>query len=240
MQEGDVLVTDMTDPNWGAGDEGAPAIVTNRGGCTCHAAIIARELGIPAIVGCGNATGAGREGGRHRSCAEGDTGHVYRGKLDSRSSPPTSAPAAIPAQDHDERRQPGLAFEFAQIPNGGVGLARLEFVINNMIGIHPGPSPTSVPAGQPARRDHPLAAATRRPGSSSSRSWSRASPPSPRPSIRKPVIVRLSDFKSNEYRKLLGGEIYEPGEENPMLGFRGASRYIAHSFRDCFEMKSPR
>ncbi len=240
VQPGDVLVTDMTDPNWEPVMKRAAAIVTNRGGRTCHAAIIARELGIPAIVGCGNATEVLDEGDSVTvSCAEGDTGYVYRGKLEYEVITTDMGKLPdLPVKIMMNVGNPELAFEFAQIPNGGVGLARLEFVINNMIGIHPKAilELDQVPASlrsEILRRSRgyltpkqffiekivegvaTLAAAF----------------------YPRPVIVRLSDFKSNEYRKLLGGEIYEPEEENPMLGFRGASRYIAHSFRDCFEME---
>jgi pyruvate,water dikinase len=240
VQAGDILVTDMTDPNWEPVMKRASAIVTNRGGRTCHAAIIARELGIPAIVGCGNATTALHEDESVTvSCAEGDTGYVYRGALEFEvtRTDVTNLPP-LPVKIMMNVGNPELAFEFCQIPNGGVGLARLEFVINNMIGIHPkaildiGHVPASL--GDEIRR----------------RSRGYASPETfyveklvegvatiAASFYPKPVIVRLSDFKSNEYRKLLGGEIYEPEEENPMLGFRGASRYVAHSFRDCFELE---
>ena len=240
VQPGDVLVTDMTDPNWEPVMKRASAIVTNRGGRTCHAAIIARELGIPAIVGCGNATELLHEGDSvTASCAEGDTGYVYRGKLDFEViSTDTGNLPEIPVKVMLNVGNPELAFEFAQIPNEGVGLARLEFVINNMIGIHPKAilELEQVPSGlrqEILRRSR---------GYETPREFfveklvegvaviAAAFYP-------KPVIVRLSDFKSNEYRKLLGGEIYEPEEENPMLGFRGASRYISHSFRDCFELE---
>ncbi len=237
---GDILVTDMTDPNWEPVMKRAAAIVTNRGGRTCHAAIIARELGIPAIVGCGNATENLNENDAVTiSCAEGDTGYVYRGILDFEVTqqdmghlPP------LPVKIMMNVGNPELAFDFAQTPNDGVGLARLEFVINNMIGIHPKAilEIDQVPAS--------LREEIRR------RSRGYASPEAfyveklvegvatiAAAFYPKPVIVRLSDFKSNEYRKLLGGDIYEPEEENPMLGFRGASRYIAHSFRDCFELE---
>ncbi|ENO83197.1 phosphoenolpyruvate synthase [Thauera mechernichensis] len=240
VQAGDILVTDMTDPNWEPVMKRASAIVTNRGGRTCHAAIIARELGIPAIVGCGNATEVLHEGESVTvSCAEGDTGYVYRGKLDFEiiTTDMGNLPE-IPVKIMMNVGNPELAFEFAQIPNGGVGLARLEFVINNMIGIHPKAilDIAQVPANL---RDE-----------INRRSRGYATPKQffieklvegvatiAAAFYPKPVIVRMSDFKSNEYRKLLGGEIYEPEEENPMLGFRGASRYIAHSFRDCFEME---
>ncbi|HNF60132.1 MAG TPA: phosphoenolpyruvate synthase [Rhodocyclaceae bacterium] len=240
VKAGDVLVTDMTDPNWEPVMKRASAIVTNRGGRTCHAAIIARELGIPAIVGCGNATEVLDENDEVTvSCAEGDTGYVYRGKLDFEviTTDMGNLPD-IPVKIMMNVGNPELAFEFAQIPNGGVGLARLEFVINNMIGIHP----------KAILEINQVPASLRNEINRRSRGYA-----TPRQFFveklvegvatiaaafyPKPVIVRLSDFKSNEYRKLLGGEIYEPEEENPMLGFRGASRYIAHSFRDCFEME---
>jgi pyruvate,water dikinase len=182
-----VLVTDMTDPNWEPVMKRASAIVTNRGGRTCHAAIIARELGIPAIVGCGNATEVLEEGEEVTvSCAEGDTGYVYRGKLDFEivTTDMGNLPD-IPVKIMMNVGNPELAFDFAQIPNGGVGLARLEFVINNMIGIHPKAILESArcrPACAP--RSPAARAATRPPSSSSSRSWSKASPPSPRPSGR--------------------------------------------------------
>ncbi len=237
---GDILVTDMTDPNWEPVMKRAAAIVTNRGGRTCHAAIIARELGIPAIVGCGNATSALTENEAVTvSCAEGDTGYVYRGILDFEVlRQDVSNLPALPVKIMMNVGNPELAFEFAQIPNDGVGLARLEFVINNMIGIHPKAilEIDRVPAGL---RDE-----------IHRRSRGYASPENffveklvegvatiAASFYPKSVIVRLSDFKSNEYRKLLGGEIYEPEEENPMLGFRGASRYVANSFRDCFELE---
>lgn len=240
VQPGDVLVADMTDPNWEPVMKRAAAIVTNRGGRTCHAAIIARELGVPAIVGCGDATQTLTEGEIvTASCAEGDTGHIYRGRLDFEvlSRDITTMPD-IPLKVMMNVGNPELAFEFSQLPNDGVGLARVEFVINNVIGIHPKAildidrlptskreeiqrrargysSPTNFFMEKLAEGVATIAAAF----------WP------------KPVIVRLSDFKSNEYRKLLGGELYEPEEENPMLGFRGASRYIAQSFRDCFELE---
>ncbi|GAB2881279.1 phosphoenolpyruvate synthase [Uliginosibacterium flavum] len=240
VQDGDILVTDMTDPNWEPVMKRASAIVTNRGGRTCHAAIIARELGIPAIVGCGDATQVLLEGGSVTvSCAEGDTGYVYRGRLEYEviTTDMGNLPE-IPVKIMMNVGNPELAFEFAQIPNAGVGLARLEFVINNMIGIHPKAllefeqMPVSVQEeihrrarGYANPRDFFIERLTEGVATIAASFWP------------KPVIVRLSDFKSNEYRKLLGGEIYEPEEENPMLGFRGASRYIAHSFRDCFELE---
>ena len=240
VQAGDILVTDMTDPNWEPVMKRASAIVTNRGGRTCHAAIIARELGIPAIVGCGNATDVLHEGESVTvSCAEGDTGYVYRGKLEFEviTTDMGNLPE-IPVKIMMNVGNPELAFEFAQIPNGGVGLARLEFVINNMIGIHPkaildiGQVPASL-RDEITRRSRGYAT----PKQFFIEKLVEGVATIAAAFYPKPVIVRMSDFKSNEYRKLLGGEIYEPEEENPMLGFRGASRYIAHSFRDCFEME---
>ena len=240
VQAGDILVTDMTDPNWEPVMKRASAIVTNRGGRTCHAAIIARELGIPAIVGCGNATDVLHEGESVTvSCAEGDTGYVYRGKLEFEviTTDMGNLPE-IPVKIMMNVGNPELAFEFAQIPNGGVGLARLEFVINNMIGIHPkaileiGQVPASL-RDEIHRRSRGYAT----PKQFFIEKLVEGVATIAAAFYPKPVIVRMSDFKSNEYRKLLGGEIYEPEEENPMLGFRGASRYIAHSFRDCFEME---
>ena len=240
VQAGDVLVTDMTDPNWEPVMKRASAIVTNRGGRTCHAAIIARELGIPAIVGCGNATEVLEEGDSVTvSCAEGDTGYVYRGKLEFEiiTTDMGNLPE-IPVKIMMNVGNPELAFEFAQIPNEGVGLARLEFVINNMIGIHP---KAILEIGQvPANLRDEIHRRSR--GYATPKQFFIEKLVEGVATIAaafypKPVIVRMSDFKSNEYRKLLGGEIYEPEEENPMLGFRGASRYIAHSFRDCFEME---
>ncbi|WP_153161602.1 phosphoenolpyruvate synthase [Zoogloea sp. 1C4] len=240
VKAGDVLVTDMTDPNWEPVMKRASAIVTNRGGRTCHAAIIARELGIPAIVGCGNATEVLDENDEVTvSCAEGDTGYVYRGKLDFEVvTTDTGNLPDIPVKIMMNVGNPELAFEFAQIPNGGVGLARLEFVINNMIGIHPKAilEINQVPASlrsEILRRSRGYAT----PKQFFIEKLVEGVATIAAAFYPKPVIVRLSDFKSNEYRKLLGGEIYEPEEENPMLGFRGASRYIAHSFRDCFEME---
>ena len=240
VRAGDILVTDMTDPNWEPVMKRASAIVTNRGGRTCHAAIIARELGIPAIVGCGNATATLADGEQVTvSCAEGDTGYVYRGILDYEViTQDMQTLPKLPVKIMMNVGNPELAFEFAQIPNGGVGLARLEFVINNMIGIHPKAilEIETVPASvrdEIERRargyDSPEAFFVEKLVEGVATIGAAFWP--------NPVIVRLSDFKSNEYRKLLGGEIYEPEEENPMLGFRGASRYIAHSFADCFELE---
>ena len=240
VQPGDVLVADMTDPNWEPVMKRASAIVTNRGGRTCHAAIIARELGIPAIVGCGDATDSLVEGEIVTvSCAEGDTGHVYRGKLDFEViRTDISALPEIPVKVMMNVGNPELAFEFAQLPNAGVGLARVEFIINNVIGIHPKAilDINRLPASKREeilRRARGYANPTEffveklveGVSTIAAAFWPR------------PVIVRLSDFKSNEYRKLLGGELYEPEEENPMIGFRGASRYIAPDFGECFELE---
>ncbi|MBV2236029.1 MAG: phosphoenolpyruvate synthase [Sterolibacterium sp.] len=240
VQPGDILVTDMTDPDWEPVMKKAGAIVTNRGGRTCHAAIIARELGIPAIVGCGNATATLLENEDvTASCAEGDTGYVYRGKLDFEVTRQDSGNLPeLPVKIMMNVGNPELAFEFAQIPNGGVGLARLEFVINNMIGVHPKAILNIDEV--PARLREEIERRAR--GYASPRDFFIDKLAEGVATIAasfypKPVIVRLSDFKSNEYRKLLGGELYEPEEENPMLGFRGASRYAAHSFRDCFELE---
>jgi len=240
VREGDILVTDMTDPNWEPVMKVAAAIVTNRGGRTCHAAIIARELGIPAVVGCADATQRLKDGQPVTvSCAEGDTGNVYEGLIPFEiSTRERGDMPRIPVKITMNVGNPQLAFEFAQLPNAGVGLARLEFIINNEIGVHPR-----------ACLEHPdLPAGLKRAVEEAARGYA-----SPKDFFRekmvegvatiaaafwpKPVIVRLSDFKSNEYRKLLGGERYEPEEENPMLGFRGASRYIAPSFRECFELE---
>lgn len=240
VQDGDVLVSDMTDPDWEPVMKRASAIITNRGGRTCHAAIIARELGVPAIVGCGNATELLTDGQAVTvSCAEGDTGFIYEGVLDfevqknSVSSMPKLGFKVMMNVGNPDR-----AFDFAQIPNEGVGLARLEFIINRMIGVHPKallnvdtlPQETQVQVFERiAGYNSPvefyinkliegistLAVAFK----------------------DKPVIVRMSDFKSNEYANLIGGKLYEPHEENPMLGFRGASRYISDNFRDCFELE---
>ena len=240
VQPGDILVTDMTDPNWEPVMKRASAIVTNRGGRTCHAAIIARELGIPAVVGCGDATETLTEGSLVTvSCAEGDTGNVYEGLLETEVSEVQRG--EMPALDVKIMMNvgnPQLAFDFCQLPNEGVGLARLEFIINNNIGVHPKAildyphidadlkkavesvarghaSPTAFYVDKVAEGVATIAAAY----------WP------------KPVIVRLSDFKSNEYRKLIGGSRYEPDEENPMLGFRGASRYISADFGAAFAME---
>ncbi|OAM51884.1 phosphoenolpyruvate synthase [Methylovorus sp. MM2] len=240
VQPGDVLVADMTDPNWEPVMKRASALVTNRGGRTCHAAIIARELGIPAIVGSVNATEVLVEGDIVTvSCAEGETGNVYAGALEYEvtSQAAASLPAA-PVKIMMNVGNPDMAFSFSQIQNSGVGLARLEFVINNMIGIHPKAilNFDSVPADMQAEitkraqgyanpRQFYIDKLAEGVATIAASFWG------------KPVIVRLSDFKSNEYKKLVGGDIYEPDEENPMLGFRGAARYIAEDFRDCFELE---
>jgi pyruvate,water dikinase len=240
VQPGDVLVTDMTDPDWEPVMKKAAAIVTNRGGRTCHAAIIARELGIPAVVGCGDATRQLPEGGQVTvSCAEGDTGHVYRGRLEvevvdlSLEAMPKS-----PVKISMNVGNPELAFDFQRLPNAGIGLARLEFIIARMIGIHP-QAVLAYPNVPPDLRREIDARICGYPDpktfyvqklTEGIATLGAAFAP-------KPVIVRLSDFKSNEYSKLLGGQRYEPHEENPMLGFRGASRFIDPSFRDCFELE---
>lgn len=240
VKPGDVLVADMTDPNWEPVMKRASAIVTNRGGRTCHAAIIARELGIPAIVGCGDATETLTEGDTVTvSCTEGDTGHVYRGRLDFEvTTRDISAMPDVPVKVMMNVGNPELAFEFAQLPNAGVGLARVEFIINNVIGIHP-KAILDVERLPASKRDEIKRRAR---GYASPKEFFVEKLVEGVATIAaafwpNPVIVRLSDFKSNEYRKLLGGELYEPEEENPMLGFRGASRYIAHTFEDCFEME---
>jgi pyruvate,water dikinase len=240
VKPGDVLVTDMTDPDWEPVMKRAAAIVTNRGGRTCHAAIIARELGIPAVVGCGNATDVLKDGMQVTvSCSEGDTGNIYDGLLEveiidlALDQMPDS-----PVKIMMNVGNPELAFDFCQLPNEGVGLARMEFVINRQIGIHPKAlleldslspelqadirsriagyaSPVDFYVDKIAEGVATLAAAF----------------------YPKKVIVRMSDFKSNEYANLVGGSLYEPHEENPMIGFRGAARYIAPEFRDCFELE---
>src|SRR5258706_781825 len=240
VKQGDVLVTDMTDPNWEPVMKLASAIVTNRGGRTCHAAIIARELGIPAVVGCGDATARlAAVGSVTGSCAEGDTGNIYEGLVpfevttNERGELPP-----LPVKIAMNIGNPQLAFGFAQLPNAGVGLARLEFIINNEIGIHPRacleypdlPEPLKKKLENACRGYADPAAFFREKMVEGVATIAAAFWP-------KPVIVRLSDFKSNEYRKLIGGERYEPEEENPMLGFRAASRYVAADFRACFELE---
>jgi len=240
VQPGDVLVSDMTDPDWEPIMKRASAIVTNRGGRTCHAAIIARELGIPAVVGCGNATTALRDGqGVTVSCAEGDTGYIFEGELgfDIRKNSVDAMPQ-LPFKIMMNVGNPDRAFDFAQLPNEGVGLARLEFIINRMIGVHPkallnfAGLPPEIKASVEKRiagYDDPVGFYVEKLVEGISTLAAAFWP--------KKVIVRMSDFKSNEYANLIGGKLYEPEEENPMLGFRGASRYISESFRDCFELE---
>ena len=240
VKKGDVLVTDMTDPNWEPVMKLAAAIVTNRGGRTCHAAIIARELGIPAVVGCGDATRRLKDGQAVTvSCAEGDTGNVFEGLLPFEvSTRERGEMPRIPVKIAMNVGNPQLAFEFAQLPNAGVGLARLEFIINNEIGVHPRACLEYSELPAPLREK--LDAKTR--GYADARSFYRDKLVEGVATIAaafwpKPVIVRLSDFKSNEYKKLLGGERYEPDEENPMLGLRGASRYLSPDWLGCFELE---
>ncbi len=240
VQPGDVLVTDMTDPNWEPVMKRAAAIVTNRGGRTCHAAIIARELGIPAVVGCGDATDCLTEGSLVTvSCAEGDEGRIYDGLIETEvEEVRRGVMPEIGLKIMMNVGNPQLAFDFSQIPNHGVGLARLEFIINNNIGIHP-----------KAVLDYPnidtelkVAVESAARGHASPRTFFVEKLADGIATIAaafypKSVIVRLSDFKSNEYRKLVGGARYEPEEENPMLGFRGASRYVSEDFAECFKME---
>lgn len=240
VQPGDVLVTDMTDPDWEPVMKRAAAIVTNRGGRTCHAAIIARELGIPAVVGCGDATQTLHNGMPVTvSCAEGDTGFIYQGILPySVQSSQIDAMPPLPLKVMMNVGNPDRAFDFARLPNEGVGLARLEFIINRMIGVHPKALLNF--EQQPAELQHIIrgmmagyadpvefyiSKLTEGIATLAAAFWP------------KRVIVRMSDFKSNEYANLVGGERYEPHEENPMLGFRGASRYVSASFRDCFALE---
>ena len=240
VQPGDVLVSDMTDPDWEPIMKRASAIVTNRGGRTCHAAIIARELGIPAVVGCGNATTELKDGQEVTvSCAEGDTGLIYAGQLsfDIKTNSVDAMPP-LPFKIMMNVGNPDRAFDFANLPNEGVGLARLEFIINRMIGVHPkallnfDSLPVDVKdsvqkrvAGYGSPVDFYVDKLVEGISTLAAAFWP------------KKVIVRMSDFKSNEYANLIGGKLYEPEEENPMLGFRGASRYISDSFRDCFELE---
>jgi pyruvate,water dikinase len=240
VKEGDVLVTDMTDPDWEPVMKRASAIVTDRGGRTCHAAIIARELGIPAVVGCGDATDRLQDGQEVTvSCAEGDTGLIYQGMLDFelRENSVDSMPP-LPFKIMMNVGNPDRAFDFQSLPNEGVGLARLEFIINRMIGVHPkallnyATLPREVQQSVERKitgYGEPVDFFVEKLVEGISTLAAAFAP--------KKVIVRLSDFKSNEYANLIGGSIYEPDEENPMLGFRGASRYISDSFRDCFELE---
>jgi len=240
VQSGDVLVADMTDPDWEPVMKRAAAIVTNRGGRTCHAAIIARELGIPAVVGCGDATQKVREGQEVTvSCAEGDTGHVYEGLLEfEKKQIELDSLPKIPVKIMMNVGNPDRAFDFAAIPHNGVGLARLEFIINRMIGVHPrallefdrldGELQEQI-RGQIAGYSDPVSFYVEKLAEGIAQIAAAFAP--------EPVIVRLSDFKSNEYANLIGGARYEPHEENPMLGFRGASRYTDETFRPCFELE---
>ncbi len=240
VQPGDVLVTDMTDPNWEPVMKRASAIVTNRGGRTCHAAIIARELGIPAVVGCGNATELLKDGTLVTvSCAEGDTGRIYDGLLETEVTEVQRGEMPVsPVKIMMNVGNPQLAFDFCQLPNEGVGLARLEFIINNNIGVHPKAildypnidndlkkAVESVARGHASPRAFYVDKVAEGVATIAAAFWP------------KPVIVRLSDFKSNEYRKLIGGSRYEPEEENPMLGFRGAARYVSQEFGEAFAME---
>ncbi|WP_404838996.1 phosphoenolpyruvate synthase [Aeromonas media] len=240
VQPGDVLVTDMTDPDWEPIMKRASAIVTNRGGRTCHAAIIARELGIPAVVGCGDATDRIEAGQLITvSCAEGDTGFIYDGELDFEVAvTEVGNMPRLPIKVMMNVGNPDRAFDFAQLPNAGVGLARLEFIINRMIGVHPKAllefdkqSPelqatiSKMIAGYDSPREYYVAKLSEGIATLAAAFWPER------------VIVRMSDFKSNEYANLVGGRGYEPHEENPMIGFRGASRYIADSFRPCFALE---
>jgi pyruvate, water dikinase len=240
VQDGDILVTDMTDPNWEPVMKRASAIVTNRGGRTCHAAIIARELGIPAVVGCGNATELLKTGTLVTvSCAEGDTGYIYDGLLDTEiTEVQRGTMPEIKTKIMMNVGNPQLAFDFCQLPNQGVGLARLEFIINNNIGVHPKAildypnvdgdlkkAVESIARGHASPRAFYVDKVAEGVATIAAAFWP------------KPVIVRLSDFKSNEYRKLIGGSRYEPEEENPMLGFRGAARYISQEFGEAFAME---
>ena len=240
VQPGDVLVTDMTDPNWEPVMKRASAIVTNRGGRTCHAAIIARELGIPAVVGCGDATELLKDGQLVTvACSEGDTGYIYDGLLEMEVSEVQRGELPYsPVKIMMNVGNPQLAFDFCQMPNSGVGLARLEFIINNNIGVHPKAildypnidsdlkkAVESVARGHASPRAFYVDKLTEGIATIAAAFWP------------KPVIVRLSDFKSNEYRKLIGGSRYEPEEENPMLGFRGAARYVSKEFGEAFAME---
>ena len=240
VQPGDVLVTDMTDPNWEPVMKRASAIVTNRGGRTCHAAIIARELGIPAVVGCGDATERLKDGTLVTvSCSEGDTGFIYDGLLETEiTEVARGVMPKIATKIMMNVGNPQLAFDFCQLPNEGVGLARVEFIINNNIGVHPKAildypnidadlkkAVESVARGHASPRAFYVDKVAEGVATIAAAFWP------------KPVIVRLSDFKSNEYRKLIGGSRYEPEEENPMLGFRGAARYISAEFGEAFAME---
>lgn len=237
---GDVLVTDMTDPDWEPIMKRASAIVTNRGGRTCHAAIIARELGIPAVVGCGDATALITDGQSITvSCAEGDTGYVYQGELDyDLHRNKAEALPKLPTKLMMNVGNPDRAFDFAQIPNEGIGLARLEFIINRMIGIHPRALlEYQQQSAEIKQRIDQRATAYSDPVEFYVEKLREGISTLAAAFHPMPVIVRMSDFKSNEYANLLGGDQYEPNEENPMLGFRGASRYLSEDFRSCFELE---
>jgi pyruvate,water dikinase len=240
VQTGDVLISDMTDPDWEPVMKRAAAIVTNRGGRTCHAAIIARELGIPAVVGCGDATDSIEDGTNVTvSCAEGDEGYVYDGELEyEKQQIELDALPDVPVKIMMNVGNPDRAFDFASIPNRGVGLARLEFIINRMIGVHPqalleydkiDSDTREAIDEQMAGYEEPVEFFVDKLAEGIATIAAAFAP--------EPVIVRMSDFKSNEYANLIGGEIYEPDEENPMLGFRGAARYVADSFRPCFDLE---
>ncbi|MDH3693228.1 MAG: phosphoenolpyruvate synthase [Gammaproteobacteria bacterium] len=240
VQPGDVLVTDMTDPDWEPVMKRASAIVTNRGGRTCHAAIIARELGVPAVVGCGDATKTLTDNFPVTvSCAEGDTGYVYDGELDFElKTISLDNMPELPFKISMNVGNPERAFDFQSLPNEGIGLARLEFIINNTIGVHPKAllNYDELPADVKTQVDERMAGYAD-PVSFYVQKIAEGVATLAAAFAPKPVIVRLSDFKSNEYANMVGGNIYEPDEENPMLGFRGASRYIDTSFRDCFELE---
>ncbi|MDM8544972.1 phosphoenolpyruvate synthase [Candidatus Venteria ishoeyi] len=240
VQKGDVLVTDMTDPDWEPVMKRAAAIVTNRGGRTCHAAIIARELGIPAVVGCGNATEVLKQDTPLTvSCAEGDTGHIYQGELNFQIQKTNAGDTPeLPTKLMMNVGNPDRAFDFAGIPNEGIGLARLEFIINRMIGIHP-KALLAFEQQTPELQQQisELTSAYADPVSFYVDRLVEGISTLTAAFNHKPVIVRMSDFKSNEYANLLGGENYEPHEENPMIGFRGASRYISSDFRQCFDLE---
>jgi pyruvate,water dikinase len=240
VRAGDVLVSDMTDPDWEPVMKRASAIVTNRGGRTCHAAIIARELGIPAVVGCGDATESIKDGSEVTvSCAEGDEGFVYDGMLEfEQTKIELDSLPDIPVKIMMNVGNPDRAFDFARIPNYGVGLARLEFIINRMIGVHPkalleydqlDDDVRSAVDDQMAGYADPVSFFVDKLAEGIATIAAAFAP--------HPVIVRMSDFKSNEYANLIGGETYEPKEENPMLGFRGAARYVSKSFRPCFDLE---
>ncbi|MGX8219756.1 phosphoenolpyruvate synthase [Psychrobacter celer] len=240
VEEGDILVSDMTDPDWEPVMKRASAIITNRGGRTCHAAIIARELGVPAIVGCGNATELLVDGQDiTASCAEGDTGFIYEGQIDFEVQ--TNSVETMPELAFKVMMNvgnPDRAFSFTQMPNEGIGLARLEFIINRMIGVHPKAllNMNSLPR-EISQAIHERIAGYASPVDFYVDKLVEGISTLAVAFMDQPVIVRMSDFKSNEYANLLGGKLYEPSEENPMLGFRGASRYVSDNFRDCFELE---